>query len=705
MMPLNERVVQNINRALYTLLECDDQAYVIGQDIADPYGGAFGVTRRLSTKFPDRVLSTPISESGIIGVANGLALCGNKVIVEVMFGDFTGLVFDELLNFTSKAVGMYGQKLPMPVIVRCPVGGNRGYGPTHSQNPQKHFIGIPHLSLYEISPFHDAELLLAGMMERKAPAILFEPKTLYPQRVYRNGKVDDLLVFDFLDGGDWVHVYPAATTGPEIALLATGGMVERAIKSAHLMATEDEIRAHILTPSRLYPVDIDPIMDVLGDVAAVCIAEESNAGGTWGTEAARYIHERMWDRLAHPVLMINSRDSIIPAAPHLERKVLVDSEEICLKIRSIVTAARPARPMLPSSGGRATPAASPHMKDMDRARSDYGLYAGVTIPKLNSNDVTYVLLGWLADDGREVQAGDHIAEIETSKAIEELAAPESGILRHDRAPGTECNPGDTIARIFVHDGTGARSEKSYGSEIANSEMETPDASLTRRLSWNQVLVAETVSTSHRDIPDAFVVVQAEIDPVLRLQRAISEGSAESLELLDVLVMAVASLEEKYPTCFGGLLDASTMRLPDGAHVGITFDAGNGLFIPVVRSAERRTGPEVSDQIAAFKLQAIRGTFSEADLSEPNIVISWNYDPNVSLVKAIIPPGLACVVSIGGPRCELSLGDSGQPAEKTVVNLGLTHDHRIVNGREAAGFLREIAGILGDEDRLAALTAG
>src|SRR6266566_10032710 len=120
-MPLNERVVHNLNRALHALLERDDKLYIFGQDIVDPYGGAFGVTRGLSSAFPERVLATPISENAMVGVANGLALCGNKVIVEIMFGDFIGLAFDQLLNFTSKAVAMYGKTVPMPVVVRCPV--------------------------------------------------------------------------------------------------------------------------------------------------------------------------------------------------------------------------------------------------------------------------------------------------------------------------------------------------------------------------------------------------------------------------------------------------------------------------------------------------------------------------------------------------------------------------------------------------------
>ncbi len=698
-MQANERVVQNLNRALRTLLERDDQLYVLGQDIADPYGGAFGVTKGLSSAFPDRVITTPISESAMIGVANGLALCGNKVIAEIMFSDFIGLAFDQLLNFTSKAVAMYGQILPMPVIVRCPVGGNRGYGPTHSQSPQKYLMGIPNLSLYELSPFHDAEQMLAEIFKTKRPAILFEPKALYPERVYRESKIDDLFSFEFLSGTEWVHIFPADGQSQSVALFAAGGMVSRSIEAGHILAEQDRIGVHILVPSRLYPVSISPIMSLLADMTAVCVAEESSVGGTWGNEVARHVHDMMWGKLAHPTLTIGSRDCIIPAAPHLEKKVLVDTNRICSAVRTLTRSSSSARHIRHNS---ASPSQDP--RNANRPFDANDAYVNVIIPKFNSNDTEYVLLDWLIQNGERVRAGDVIAEIETSKAVQELTAPASGVIMHEHAPGEECRPSDTIARLVLEEGVAAPSPVIDRDDVKGFAARGSRAGQTRKLSRNQLSVSEVVSASHHEIPDAFLVVQAGIDPVLKLQQAASQVPGETIGMMEALVIAVASLEGEYPTCFGGLLDGQTARVPDGAHIGVTLDAGNGLFIPVVRSAERLSAGEISDLLASFRLQAVRGAFTEEDLADPNIVISWNYDINVAIVKAIIPLGLACVISVGGPRQEVFLSESGQPLEKTVVNLGLTHDHRVVNGREAAAFLQGVAAILDDEKRLGKLLA-
>src|SRR4051812_16865074 len=99
-----ERVVERLNRALQAAFAEDARVYLIGEDILDPYGGAFKVSKGLSTAYPDRVLTTPISEETIIGLAAGLAVCGEKPIVEVMFGDFIALGFDPIVNFAAKSV-------------------------------------------------------------------------------------------------------------------------------------------------------------------------------------------------------------------------------------------------------------------------------------------------------------------------------------------------------------------------------------------------------------------------------------------------------------------------------------------------------------------------------------------------------------------------------------------------------------------------
>jgi pyruvate dehydrogenase E1 component beta subunit len=334
-----ERVAENLNRALCNLLADDPRVMLLGEDIRDPYGGAFKITRGLSTRFPDRVLNTPISEQGFLGVANGLALCGDRPIVEIMFADFALLGFDQIVNFAAKAVDMFGRHLPMHVVVRCPVGGGRGYGPTHSQSPQKHFLGVPRLVLAEASAFHDAVPLLADLIGRGEPCLFFEHKALYAQPMHVDGVVDDVFSFDFLDGGQGlVRVY-ANQPDDEVdcLVIAPGGVADRAVAAARWLLLERELNCQVVVPTQLFPFDVVPLLSLAAGAQLVCVVEESTSGGTWGELVAQRLYEQMWGSLRRPVRLVASAASVIPSAAHLEEHVIVRDTTIARAIEETLT--------------------------------------------------------------------------------------------------------------------------------------------------------------------------------------------------------------------------------------------------------------------------------------------------------------------------------------------------------------------------------
>jgi pyruvate/2-oxoglutarate/acetoin dehydrogenase E1 component len=316
---MGERIVENLNRGLHAALAGDPRVWMLGEDIADPYGGAFKACKGLSTAYPDRVVSTPISEQGIVGVAGGLALAGERPIVEIMFGDFVALAFDPILNFLSKSVGMYGRRLPMHALIRCPVGGNRGYGPTHSQSPQKHLIGIPHLRLFELSPFHDCTSLIGELLAGDEPAVLFEDKVLYTERMF----ADDLFSYDVEHGYARVHL--GDPDEADVVVIAPGGLTARAVAAARRLYLEQEIVCQIIVPVQLYPF-VPPVLPE--NTRRIVVAEDGAAGGGWGAEVASVLYRRYWDRLAEPIRLVTSAASVIPAARHLEEQVVVQSDTI-----------------------------------------------------------------------------------------------------------------------------------------------------------------------------------------------------------------------------------------------------------------------------------------------------------------------------------------------------------------------------------------
>ncbi|NJO38774.1 MAG: alpha-ketoacid dehydrogenase subunit beta, partial [Rhizobiales bacterium] len=207
------RVVETLNQALFELFESDPDLHLLGEDVLDPYGGAFKVTKGLSTRFPNRVLTTPISEACIVGVATGLAIRGRPAIVEIMFGDFLCLAMDQLLNHASKLAWVYDDQIKVPLIVRTPMGGKRGYGATHSQSLEKHFCGMPGLAVLAVHPFGDPGDVLRKAYRLGAPALVIENKTMYGRAAR---PIDDL-------------PKPAA---PDLAIVTYGGCVEPAVAAA-----------------------------------------------------------------------------------------------------------------------------------------------------------------------------------------------------------------------------------------------------------------------------------------------------------------------------------------------------------------------------------------------------------------------------------------------------------------------------------------
>ena len=177
---MKERVVSRINAFFDKGMDKDKNILFLGEDILSPYGGAFKVSQGLSDKFPENVISTPISEGAIAGISNGLALAGKRPFLEIMFGDFMTLCFDQIVNHASKFHHMYNKKINCPVVFRTPMGGGRGYGPTHSQTLQEPLVGIDNVKVFAINSFIDPYFIYENIyLNEKHPVIVIENKVDY----------------------------------------------------------------------------------------------------------------------------------------------------------------------------------------------------------------------------------------------------------------------------------------------------------------------------------------------------------------------------------------------------------------------------------------------------------------------------------------------------------------------------------------------
>jgi acetoin:2,6-dichlorophenolindophenol oxidoreductase subunit beta len=330
-------LVKELNAALHQVVREDERVVVMGEDIADPYGGAFKVTRGLSTAAPERVLTTPVSEGAIVGIAAGLAMSGYRPVVEIMFADFLTLTFDQVVNHITKYPAMYDGKVTCPVIIRSPSGGHRGYGPTHSQSPEKFFLGVPNLTVVASSPYHAPLDVYRALLRRDDPVLFVEHKLLYPEAlaVPVDGRSGTALARELGSPGtlptvglSWVPPESCSVT-----VMAYGYAALMAARVVEELAVEEEIFAELLVPAQISPLDLAPVEASLSRTGSLVTVEEGTAGWSWGSEVAARLGKRQFGRLRRPIEVVSSAASIIPSRRDQEQEMLVSPAAIRRAIR------------------------------------------------------------------------------------------------------------------------------------------------------------------------------------------------------------------------------------------------------------------------------------------------------------------------------------------------------------------------------------
>jgi len=314
--------LQSLNDALHDLFESDERIYLIGEDLLDPYGGAFKVSKGLSSKYPQRVIPTPISEAGITGIGAGMALRGFRPIVELMFGDFITLATDQIINHVAKFSQMYNAQVNVPLVIRTPMGGGRGYGPTHSQAIEKLYLGIPNLMVVAPSQFHDSGNLLRRAVAEDNPVLFIEHKLLYPCGLVLEND-SELEVETRLDKrGFPVAVAKNFTSDhADVAIITYGGtslMVEKLMRSLHT----EEINVVSCFPSLISSVPVSVLSDIVKTCGRVILIEEGTGLFGWTAEMAAQLYGSVGKYLSKPIKRVYAHDSVIPAAKHLENMVL-----------------------------------------------------------------------------------------------------------------------------------------------------------------------------------------------------------------------------------------------------------------------------------------------------------------------------------------------------------------------------------------------
>ena len=321
--PSVNRQIQDLS-SIFSNLMNDEKSVFIGEDIIDPYGGAFKVSKGLSTKFPERVIGTSISEGLIAGVANGLALNGFKPYAEFMFGDFTALAFDQFINHAAKIYNMYNKKISCPVVFRTPMGGKRGYGPTHSQSLEKHFIGMDMFEIIALNKYLHPEVIYMYVHKRIHPTLIIENKVDYGKKAnldLPNGY--ELLISD--EQLPNLLIRPIGNANLTTTIITYGGTSEMVVDNIEKIFLEYDELIQILVLTKIDPLPEDFILNNIQNGTQVITVEEGTQRGSIGNNIISLIAQKK-QNITFKV--VTSLDTTIPSVKSLEENVLANENMI-----------------------------------------------------------------------------------------------------------------------------------------------------------------------------------------------------------------------------------------------------------------------------------------------------------------------------------------------------------------------------------------
>ena len=306
--------IQAVNEAIKEEMRQDESVFLIGEDVGH-YGGLFRVTRNLMDEFgPQRVIDTPISEQGFMGMAVGAAIVGMRPIVELMYMDFFLVCADQILNQAAKMHYMTGGLLKVPMVIRGQQGGGKGYGSQHSQAVESAFAQFQGIKVVAPSTPYDAKGLLISAIRDPNPVVFLEHKMLY----FTRGDLPDV--------GEEV-VVPIGKAdikreGKDITLATVSYCVLQALEAAEELAAEYGIDVEVVDLRSVVPLDMETVYQSVQKTGRLLAVHESQANSGIGAEVVARIYEEAPHLLESPARRLGMAPASIPVSKPLEEELL-----------------------------------------------------------------------------------------------------------------------------------------------------------------------------------------------------------------------------------------------------------------------------------------------------------------------------------------------------------------------------------------------
>ncbi len=325
---------QAINEALDLETRRDPSVILLGEDIVggagapgeeDAWGGVLGVTKGLHAKHRGRLMDTPLSELAYIGAAIGAAACGMRPVAELMFIDFAGVCFDQILNQAAKFKYMFGGKAETPVVIRAMVGAGFRAAAQHSQMLTPIFTHIPGLKVVCPSNAYDAKGLLIQSIRDNDPVIFCEHKNLY-------GHESDVPAEAYAIPFGEANV---VREGKDLTIVTYGLTVHRSVEAAEKLAKKG-IEAEVIDLRTLSPIDWDTVLESVTATGHLVVVDEANPRCSIATDVTAYVSQHAFGALKAAPQMVTAPHTPVPFAPALEDKYIPTADAIAAAASAIM---------------------------------------------------------------------------------------------------------------------------------------------------------------------------------------------------------------------------------------------------------------------------------------------------------------------------------------------------------------------------------
>ncbi len=309
-----------LNAGLRRAMEDDDKVLMMGEDIGK-LGGVFRVTDGLQKDFgEERVIDTPLAESGILGTAIGMAMRGYRPVCEIQFDGFVYPAYDQIVSQLAKMHYRSQGRIKLPIVVRIPFGGGIGAVEHHSESPEAYFAHTAGLKVVACSNPADGHLMIQQAIRSDDPVIFLEPKRRYHE------KADiDLDIDAFADSAYPLHSSRVVREGTDCTVVAYGPMVKTSLEAA--VAAEGERSLEVIDLRTLSPLDLEPVYASVQKTGRLVVVHEAPGNLGMGSEVAARVTERCFYSMEAPVLRVTGFDTPYPPA-RLEEEYLPDLDRV-----------------------------------------------------------------------------------------------------------------------------------------------------------------------------------------------------------------------------------------------------------------------------------------------------------------------------------------------------------------------------------------